>query len=286
MVEKRTLITALVIAALALLLISAACFAQEDEKPTVTETYRVTINDVGDGHIVDTIKYSKDDYALIKKVENEKRGFLTRRFTDEDDTGELVDFNTDMDDKTNSVVITYDKPGMAYNTKGEFVFYGGFSTKPKTNSGNKYTFEETSTVNSEFTLFSDQVFKTTTEVTLPGAATGITFDDEDKALKYQMPPARTLYGFWSEQKVTVSIVFGLLTLMFAGMLGFVLTRKTAEDTPGGGAVSSAPPAAVAAPPASTGQSSGDEPGHRFCPHCGGRLTEGKKFCTGCGSAVH
>ncbi|MHB8893840.1 MAG: zinc ribbon domain-containing protein [Candidatus Geothermincolia bacterium] len=289
MVSRKSIAAAFVIAVLLTLVLAALCLAQEEEKPTVTETYQVSINDVGDAHVVDTIKYSKDDYAAIKKVENKKRGFLTRRFTDEDSTGELVDFNTDLNDSTNSVVITYDKPGTAYSTKGDFVYYGGFSTKPKENPGNKFTSEETSTINSEFTLFSDQVFKTTTEVTLPRSATGITYDAEDKALKYQMPAARTLYGFWSEQKVALSVVFGLLTLVFAGMLGFVATRKTSdvvEVSAQGAAVSPAPgpvtgsTAPFAAPP---GEKQDAE--HRFCEHCGGKLAAGKNFCTNCGAKV-
>jgi hypothetical protein len=184
------------------------------------------------------------------------------------------------------VVITYDKPGMAYSTKGDFVFYGGFSSKPKENSGNKFTFEETSTINSEFTLFTDQVFKTTTEVVLPRSAMGITYDSEDKALKYQMPPARTLYGFWSEQRVTLSVVFGLLTLVFAGLLGFVATRKPTDTV---APIPQVAPSSTAAmgPASPPGGLSNDKPdaGPSFCEHCGGRLRPGKSFCTNCGAKV-
>lgn len=303
MVRTKVVLPALALALLAALALpailppGAARAAGDGEKPTVHETYQVALNDVGDGRVVDTIKYSRDDYAVIKKVERKKRGFLTRRFNDEDDKGELVDFRTDLDDSTHSVVITYDKPGMAYNTRGEFVFYGGFDSKPKSTAGNKLTFEETYTVNSEFTLFSDQVFKTTTEVILPPGASGISYDGGDKAIKYRMPPARTLYGLWSEQKVALSVVFGLLTLVFGALLAFVAARKPPASAsvppqaqiPPQGAVkpgAQAPQAQIQPqgadiPPDGPAAATGQE----FCTQCGSPLTPGARFCTNCGAGV-
>lgn len=287
MVSARRPAAALVAAIVLIMALGAACPADE-EKPTVTETYSVTVNDVGDGHIIDTIKYSKEDYAAVKKVEKKKRGFLTRRFTSEDTTGEVVDFKTEMNDSAHSVVITYEKPGMAYCTEGEWVLYGGFTSKPKSSSGNRYTFVETSTINSEFTLFTDQVIRTTTEIVLPGAARGIKYDSKDDALRYKMPPAGTLYGFWSENRITMSLVFGLLTLLFAGLLGFVATRNTA------GSAAVVPVAAAPAdgvPPAgkASGSPAEDTPEagrrHGFCAHCGAQVSEGKSFCTNCGAKV-
>jgi hypothetical protein len=282
---KKLGIITFMIVAFGTLLVTGWCSAAD--KPTVTETYKVTINDVGDGHIVDTIKYSKDDYATIKKVQNKKRGFLTRRYTSEDTTGEVVGFNTDMDDATHSVIITYDKPGMAYNEKGEWILYG-YSTKPKEDSGLTYTFEETSTINSEFTLFTDQVFKTTSEVTLPASATGANYVAADKALKYQMPPARTLYGFWAEQKAALSVTFGLLTLVFAGLLVFVWTRKetvvpVAAVVPGTVAGVTPPHDALSHDEAGAAQPEKGQ--HQFCQHCGSKIVSGKGFCTNCGSKV-
>jgi hypothetical protein len=288
MVSRSKLALAVVaLAALLTFLFAATALAKAEDKPTVQETYQVTINEVGDGHVVDTIKYSKDDYAAIKKVANKKRSFLTRRYTAEDNTGELVDFNTEMDDATHSVVITYDKPGMAYSTEGsDFVYYGGFSAKPKAQAGNRFTFEDTTTVNSEFTLFTDQVFKTTSDVTLPASSSAAKYDSGDQALKYQMPAARTTYGFWGEQRVTLSVIFGLLTLVFAGTLILVIRRKPIEATAGAAAMA---PVAQPAPPSVTPDAStseakpADGPQHRFCSKCGSKLESGKHFCTNCGA---
>lgn len=266
MVKARRYFTLIAAAALLAVLLAAG-LTHAAESPTVNETYKVTVDTVGDGHVADTIKYSKDDYEAIKKVQSKKRGFLTRRYTDEDTTGELVDFNTDMMDDSHSVVITYDKPGMAYSTKGDFVLYG-YSAKPKEDSGRTFTFEETSTVNSEFTLFTDQTFKTTSVITLPPEATGAHYDSTDKALKYNMPAAKAAYGFWSDQKVLFSVIFGILFLAFAALLVFVYTRKPVEVA----AVSALGPAS-AAPHA----------GHKFCEQCGSKLTNSEHFCTNCGA---
>ena len=261
---KRYFTLAAAAALLAVLLLAG--LARAAETPTVSEIYKVTVDTVGDGHVTDTIKYSKDDYAAIKKVQSKKRGFLTRRYTDEDTTGELVDFNTDMMDESNSVVITYDKPGMAYSTKGDFVLYG-YSTKPKEESGRAFTFEETSTVNSEFTLFTDQKFKTTSVITLPPQASGAHYDSADKALKYTMPAAAAAYGFWSDQKVLFSVIFGILFLAFAALLVFMYTRKPVEAV-----VLPAPGPTAEAPP-------------KFCEQCGTKLASGERFCTNCGARV-
>ena len=282
---KRLCLTVAALVVLAMLLVAAAGFAAD--KPTVTEKYEVTINEVGDGHVTDTITYSKDDYAALKKVEAKKRGFLTRRYTNEDTTGEIVDFNTDMNDATHSVVITYDKPGLAYSTRGDFVLYE-FSSKPKEDAPKKFTLEETSTVNSEFTLFTDQIFKTTTEVTLPGSASNAKYVAEDKALQYQMPAAKTIYGFWSDQKILLTVLFGLLALVFAALLVFVWTRKpVALEAPGAPTPAAAPvvPSGGVEISAEAPAGAAAEKEHKFCEHCGSRIQAGKSFCTNCGAKV-
>lgn len=261
---RRTIAFALALGLLVGALGFAAAFA--DEEPTINETYEITVNEVGDASVVDTIKYSEEDYKIIKKVNEKKRTFLTRRYTTEDSTGEMTDFKTKTSDSGNSVVITYVKPGLAYHTKGEFVLYG-YPEKPESESGGKFTFEETSTVNSEFTLFEDQVFKTTSIVNLPAEASNARYDAQDMAIKYEMPPAKTLYGFLSEQKTVMSALFGVLFLLFAVLLAFVWRRPAAE-----------PAHAV------TGDTA-RAPGHNFCESCGAKTEAGKKFCEGCGARL-
>lgn len=304
---KAKHILVLIVAGLALVL--AGAYVAAGETAAVTETYQITLNDVGDGHVVDTIKYPKDAYKEVKKVEKKNRGFLTRRFSDEDNKGELHAFKVEMKDDSNSVIITYDKPGMAYTTKGDFTLYA-FSKEPKKVSEHKFTEEETSTVENEFTLFEPVVFKTTTEVILPAAAKDAHYDEGDQALVYKMPAPKAQYGLLSDRKALFSTVFGVLTLLFAGMLGFVVTRKPVErEAPeagvarseGPGPVEAAPrvepPAAsttaamptgpIAEPPAPAVAEKPSEPekaerGHKFCSACGHQLKPGNEFCTRCG----
>lgn len=270
---------------LAALLLAGVGLAREGEKPTINEEYKVTINEVGDGRVVDTMKYGKDDYTAIKKVEKKNRGFLTRRFKTDDNTGELVDFKTDMDDSSHSVVINYDKPGFAYNSKGVFAVYG-MTEKPKDNKGKTFTFEEKSTINSEFTLFTDQVILTKTIIELPEAASNPRYDAEEKAILYDMPPAATQLGFFNENKALLSVVFGLLTLAFAGALAFVTTRKpTVEHEAAGTPVTGGPSLAAAAPPEQPEARAPVKETPGFCRKCGAPMAEGKTFCIKCGAHV-
>lgn len=303
---KRTNALRAVLALIPLLLfvfvlLAGACHAADDQKPTMNEEYQVTINDIGDGHVVGTIKYSKDDFAAVKKVADKKRGFLTRRFTTDDNTGEVVHFKTDIDNTKKAVVITYDKPGYAYNEKGQFVIYG-FSQEPKKGGGGNFTYEEKSMTNSKFTLFTDQVILTKTTIQLPGVAREANYDSGDKAIKYQMPAARAQLGLWSDNKLELSIVFGLCTLLFAGLLVYTATRK-AVAAPGPPAVAPVTPPASAAPPVpdrpaaveppvaltpppavepTTGPDCGKEESPKFCRKCGHPLAPGRRFCTNCG----
>ncbi|MBU1670948.1 MAG: hypothetical protein KKF41_10660 [Actinobacteria bacterium] len=284
--SRRVIRTLAALTPVCLLLLGLVASGLAAETPTITEDYRITVNSVGDGHVVDTVKYSKDDFKAIKDVQKDKRGFLTRRYMAEDLTGEVMDFNVDLEDKSNSVVITYDKPGLAYCTEGEFCLYG-YADKPTEESGGKFVFEEQSNVNSEFTLFTDQEIKTTTTVLLPKEATNGRYDSGDKAIKYEMPPASTTYGFVSQNKLMLSAVFGVLAVLFAGMLAFVVTRKPVDVAAGTAAGPSAPSPpgtpAVEAPSAPAAQAAPSGPG--VCKKCGGVLKPGKHFCTRCGTPV-
>ena len=253
-----------------------------EDKPTITEEYKVTVDNVGDGHIVDTITYSKTDFNAVKKDASKNKYFLTRRFTTEDNRGEVVHFKTDINSSRHAVVITYVKPGYAYYEDSGFVIYG-VDTKPKKKADGTFTYEERSTVNSEFTLFTDQVFLTKSAIQLPQSAKNARYESSDKSIRYEMPPASAQLGFLSDNKITMSVVLGICTLLFLGLLGFVLTRKPVEQT----AVAFAPPVQVApssVPPAATPPAPAREK-TGFCRNCGHPLAPGKAFCINCGEHV-
>lgn len=274
------LAAALAFALCAGLLLAGLCLAQADDhaEPTIREEYRVTINSVGDGHVVDTIRYSREDYREIKKVEKENRGFLTRRFKSDDNTGEVLDFKTMMDDSERSVVITYDKPGYVYNEKETFAVYG-VDVEPEKESEHKFSFEEKSTINSEFTLFTDQVILARYVFELPAEALNSRYEADEKAIRYEMPPAAAQVGFFSRHRTVLSAAFGVFALLCAGGAAFLGTRKPVA-VPARAGADAAPPA-----PAASGRQPGVGPSSGFCGKCGHPVAVGKRFCSKCGSSV-
>lgn len=267
----------------------------QDEEPTIEEEYAVELNNVGDGRIVDTIRYSKEDYKVIKETADENKGFLTRRYSAVDFTGEIVDFKTKFDDENESVVISYNMPGYAYNSEGVWTIYG-FPEEPDKSDDLIYTTTETSTINSEFTLFTDQLIETTSTIKLPEDAKDIEYDSNEQALKYETVPADEMLGFWRENRTLLLVIFGILLALSLGLLVFVITRKSrlAEDT----AVASDLPAASSRIPAQQSQTAVPQPSPAapapdnttgktavYCPVCGNKVPSGKHFCTHCGKSL-
>jgi hypothetical protein len=279
MVRSRRFILAVLAVLCLLLIVVAPVAAQQDQQsdaPTIHEEYTVTINDVGDAHVVDVLKYSADDFATMKKVVKENPSLLSRRYKDESNTGEVNNLKTSFNATDHSINISFDTPGYSYNMKDFWVAYG-FGDKPKSTGKKEVTFESKSDINSEFTLFTTQSLATKSVIELPDAAKNIRWDEEATAIKYDMPPARAQLGFFSQNKGWLTALFGLLALIFALLLVFVLTRKPraaeAVAAPGGAI---APPAE--APPVAPA-------GLKHCTNCGEELPAGKKFCEHCGKRV-
>ena len=303
MVRERSLAAGL--ASVILVLVVSICFvaaakapAQEESEPVIKETYDITLNDVGDAHVVDTIGYvNPDDYEIIKNLAEESPRYLSRRYTDNTSIGEVDDFEVELEDSSNSVILTFDTPGYAYNMK-EYWMVPGFPTEAEKGSGNKYESVERYVWNNEFTAFTDQVVEITTVVEFPPEATDIHYDNHEKVMKYVMPAAGTKLGFFSENRTVLLIVFGVCTLLFLALFILVLTRKTATVvlppavTPGTRTLPTAPPAGVPppthpAPPQPTPAAPPQPPppaqaAKVYCKNCGTEMSPGKKFCTRCG----
>ncbi|MCJ7744732.1 MAG: zinc ribbon domain-containing protein [Actinobacteria bacterium] len=265
-----------------LLLLWGLALAQEDgqtAEPTITETYRVAINDVGDAQIEDTIKYSEQDYEDMKKVITDNPTFLTRLYTTERDIAEVLNFDTEMDDANRQVVITFDTPGYSYNMKDSWVIYG-ITNKPKKESGRTIEFEEQTDINNEFSLFTDQTLKTRTVYELPKKARNARYNKEEKQVEYVMPEARASLGFWSQNRTLLSVIFGILALLFAGLMAFVITRKTIEAPAPAHRVTPTTP-----PPSTVMEAVPEKRETGVCEKCGRKIKHGKKFCTHCGAPV-
>ncbi len=311
MVRERSLAAGL--AGVLLVLVVSICFvmaarapAQEESEPIIEETYGIALNDVGDAHVVDTIKYvNSDDYEIIKNLADESPRYLSRRYTDNTSIGEVVDFKVDLGDSSNSVILTFDTPGYAYNMK-EYWMVPGFPVEAEKDSGNKYESVTQYIWNNEFTAFTDQMVEITTVVEFPSEASDIRYDDHEKVMKYSMPAAGTKLGFFSENRTVLLIVFGTCTLLFLALFVLVLTGRAAPVpassrpatavpppavTPGSHTSPTAPPAgppppARPAPPQSTPAAPAEPPPAQvakvYCKNCGAEMGPGKKFCTSCG----
>jgi hypothetical protein len=297
------------------LFVAGAAAAQEQgEGPTIVEEYRITLNDVGDARIEDIIEYGDEDFETMQKVVDENPTFLSRKYTSGEDIIEVEDFHAEMNDTDSSVVITFDSPGYAYNMGDHWVLYG-YPEEPSMESDSKFEFETEGYTNSEFTLFTDQPVRSTTLIEFPEAVSNARYDKGESAIKYDMPAAAAQLGFFSDNRLPLTIVFGGLAVLFLALLVFVLTRETVsrpgapvpwatdrrapqgihapgtpDTTPAG-----PPPVPTAQeipetppPPAGDIRKSkpGGEPGSavRYCKSCGGEA-RGEKFCTNCGAEL-
>jgi hypothetical protein len=278
--RKLTLVVVPLVVCFALLLAGWALAQEEAQaaEPTITEEYVVTISDVGDARIEDRIKYGKQDYEDMKQVITDNPTFLTRLYTTERDIGEVLNFDTEMDDANRQLVITFDTPGYAYNMKDNWVIFG-INNKPKNVSGSKVELEDQVDINNEFSLFTDQTLKTKTVYELPKKAKSARYNKEEKQIEYVMPEAKASLGFWSENRTLLSVIFGILALLFAGLLGFVVTRKTVEATAPAGMTPTAKPSSTVTEPGPEKKEAG------VCEKCGRKLKSGKKFCSHCGAPV-
>jgi len=291
-----------------LLVVASAVLAtaQEEasqEEATISEEYSITINDVGDAHIENIIKYLPDDFEFIVGVMDESPDFFTRGFTADTNIGEVENFKTELDNSSNSINISFDTPGYSYNMEKYWAAYG-FPVEPKKVSDNKFEYEETFEANGYFTLYTDQIWHTKNILVLPEDASGAKYNEEDGSMEYKLPAATM--GFFSENRSLLLIVFGAGTLLFLALFFLVLTRKTAPlpaatgpsiavpppgTTPGTRTSPTAPPAGPPPPgrpappqptPAAPAQPPTVQVAKAYCKNCGTEMVPGKKFCTRCG----
>lgn len=285
----------LALVVLVCVVMAAPAPALEGSEPIIEETYEITLNDVGDAQVVDSIEYvNPDDYDLIKGLAEENPKYLSRRYTDDTSIGGVENFEVDLDDSSHSVILSFETPGYAYNMK-EYWMVPGISTEAKEGSGNKYETGEQYVWNNEFTMFTDQVVDVTTVIGFPAGATDIEYDGDEKVMKYVMPAADSELGFFTENRTLLLIIFGCCALLFLALLVLVLTRKAEPGSAGVTPVAGAPgatPAAVQPPPSSPAPPEPApevnaphrpaEPAARYCKNCGAPIAPGKKFCSRCG----
>lgn len=271
----------LVVAALCLAF-SVPVVAQTEDDPVIEEEYKATVNEVGDAKIVDKMTYvNEEDFEYIEALMEENPEFLTRRYTTDSDIGEVENFDTELDSANNTVLITFETPGYAYNMGDHWEIFG-FSEEPVEESDSQFEFEGTYVVNSEFTLFTDQVLYSRSIIELPGEASNAVYEPTDGSIQYDMPEVGAVAGFWSEHRTVLIIVFGVLTAVFALLLVLAVTRKTVPK-PALSQQTAAPGPPVPASETTATESPKKAGSKEYCENCGNKLKPGEVFCGKCGA---
>lgn len=262
----------------------------------VQEEYTITVDELGNAACKDVLIYDPSFFNKQGYQFEHYPFLLSRRYCDPCDIREIENFDADIDTKTATITITFDQPGKAYNQGAAWEMYGFFS-KPKFEVDGAQVFEEESSVNSEFTLWQDLQFKTTTFVRLPAGAQNVRYRDDKHALVWELPymPANTASFVGRHQGLFVPLGFILLAAGLAGAALLMLRYRaravegTIVDTGplvAGASQLGATPEATSLTTRSTPRELEQPVRHgqaRFCANCGEELQQHQgHYCPYCG----
>ncbi len=229
--------------------------AQEEDAITaetydVEETARLSVSPVGNVIHKDVLVYDREFFDSQSANFEEYPFLLSRRYRAMEEVNEIQDFRADLDKAAATVTLTFRETGRAYNMGDHWIMYG-FSTKPTRIDGRELVIEEKSTINSDYTLWQDLDFKTTTYVSLPQGAEGIRWDDDDSAVVWEMPAQLAALtaddgGMLQDNRAVFIAVFAVLMAGSLAVATAVLLRGRRT----------APVAAAAAPDRSAATSTG------------------------------
>jgi hypothetical protein len=179
------LLTALLLAA-AIGLCPSASAEGEDTVYGVDETVTLDVDSVGDVEHTRVLLYDEQFFAEQGASFEEYPFLLVRRTRAKEAVDEIEGLNADLDRDAARVTLTFREPGRAYNMGDRWVLYG-LSGPPDEITGGGAVVREESTENSDFTLWQDLAFTTTTRVVLPAGAENVGWDDDEMALVWQTP---------------------------------------------------------------------------------------------------
>lgn len=177
----------------------------------VQETQTITVDALGDAHYSDVLKYDPAFFSNAGVDFTQYPALLSRRFEQQAAVKELQNFKSQFERATSTVTLTFDKPGKAYNM-GSYWMLLGFTQPPTKQSPDDQVFELESTENSEFTLWQDLKFKTTTHLKLPAGASNVRYDPTQKAMLWDLAyaPPVTPKNLLQKNKLPFTVVFSLL----------------------------------------------------------------------------
>jgi hypothetical protein len=227
-----------IVALVALLTLGPPCAigvaAGQDEDEITAETYdveetaRLSVSPVGNVIHKDVLVYDREFFDSQSANFEEYPFLLSRRYRAMEEVNEIQDFRADLDKAAATVTLTFRETGRAYNMGDYWIMYG-FSTKPTGIDGRELVIEEKSTVNSDYTLWQDLDFKTTTYVSLPQGAEGIRWDEDDSAVVWEMPAQLAALttdddGVLQDYRAVFIALFAVLMAGSLGVAAAVLLR--------------------------------------------------------------
>jgi len=260
---------------------------------SMSEEYRIEINDVGDAHITDTITYDPYWFEEYGYIFEENPNLLTRRYRADSNVGEVEDFDVDIDSGDATITVTFDTPGLAYNLAGGWtVFgYGGYELDSEDND--EVVLLAAWTVTNEFSLFEPMSLEEEVVIALPDGAQNTDYDEATGAIEYDLAYAGGGGGVLADNKTLFTIIFAVIMALSLILLLYAFTRKAQapgmETLAAGTPQAAAPvPPAAAQPVAGQAQAAATEGAEatapRFCRKCGyPRGSEEERFCRKCGA---
>ncbi len=222
--------TALLVAALLLAAAIGLCPAAGAEGEAavyrVDETVTLDVDSVGDVAHRYVLLYDEQFFAEQGASFEEYPFLLVRRSRAKEAVDEIEGVNADLDRDAGQVTLTFREPGRAYNMGDRWVLYG-LSGPPDEITGGGAVVREESTENSDFTLWQDLAFTTTTRVSLPVSAENVSWDDDEMALVWQTPEQVAAFqgksgSVLQRHRVLFATVFVALMAVSLAAVGVVL----------------------------------------------------------------
>ncbi len=189
----------------------------------VQEAFRVDVDAVGNVGYKDVLVYDREFFDSQSATFEEYPFLLSRRYRAMEQVNEIQDFRADLDKDNATVTLTFRETGRAYNLGDHWIMYG-FGSRPSKITGREVVIEEETTENSDFTLWQDLDFKTTTSIALPNGAADVRWDEGESALIWKVPSQVAALG--ADQRNALqrnrAVFVPLFAVLMAGSLGVAL----------------------------------------------------------------
>ncbi len=261
---------------------------------SITEEYRIELNEIGDARITDTITYDQEWFDEFGFLFEENPNLLSRRYRADSNVGEVESFEVDIDSGDATIVVTFETPGLAYKLAGGWTVFGYGDYELVEEGDDEFVLRAAWTIANEYSLFETMDLAEEVVIDLPEGARDAAFDTATGAIEYELDYVAKGGGFLGENKTAFIIVFAIVLALSLILLLYVLTRKPQAPAAAGAAAVEAPLESPQPPPATArapgiepqAGASGAEPAEkpRFCRKCGHpHGSPEERFCRKCGA---